>query len=254
MTEPRIHGLPSWVDLATPDPAVSAAFYGELFGWTIEAQVTAIGEYYVARAGRHEVGGMMEPATEGAPPVWTTFFTVADVDEAAVRAADLGGRVLQPPFAIPGDAPVAVIADPTGAMLALISSPETPAATWLTKLPGAVCWVELLTCDTSAAEGFYAAFFGWKSETELTGGHAYTMFRRNGFGFAGMMAMPDEVPAEAPAHWAVYFAVADCRSTAEAATRLGGSVLHPATEIDIGRFAVLADPHGATFHIMEFSG
>ena len=28
------NGIPSWVDLGSPDPDASAAFYGDLFGWT----------------------------------------------------------------------------------------------------------------------------------------------------------------------------------------------------------------------------
>ena len=67
-----------------------------------------------------------------------------------------------------------------------------------------------------------------------------------------MMMMPAEVPAEAPAHWAVYFTVDDCAVATKLAAELGGEVLRPTTEIGIGKFAVLADPQGATFDIMEF--
>jgi len=34
------NGVPSWIDLATPDPDASKAFYGELFGWTYEDEPT----------------------------------------------------------------------------------------------------------------------------------------------------------------------------------------------------------------------
>jgi predicted enzyme related to lactoylglutathione lyase len=66
-----------------------------------------------------------------------------------------------------------------------------------------------------------------------------------------MMMMPQEVPAEAPAHWTVYFAVSDCAAFEQKAAALGGQVLHSTTDIEVGKFAVLADPQGATFHLLE---
>ena len=156
----------------------------------------------------------------------------------------------QPPFDIPGDARVAVVADPSGAMLALIAGPR-PDGTYLSGESGAVCWVELLTRGPEAAEGFYTAVFGWKAVTEVTAGTGYTMFKLDDQEVAGMMMMPEQVPAEAPAHWAVYFAVADCAVAERKAAELGGQVLHPTTDIEVGKFAVLADPQGATFQLLE---
>ena len=34
------HGVPSWIDLATPDPTGAKAFYGALFGWHFDDQPT----------------------------------------------------------------------------------------------------------------------------------------------------------------------------------------------------------------------
>jgi predicted enzyme related to lactoylglutathione lyase len=67
-----------------------------------------------------------------------------------------------------------------------------------------------------------------------------------------MMSMPAEVPAEAPAHWAVYFAVGDCSASAAKTVELGGSILHPAQATAIGSFAVLEDPQGAVFQLMDY--
>jgi predicted enzyme related to lactoylglutathione lyase len=67
-----------------------------------------------------------------------------------------------------------------------------------------------------------------------------------------MMPMPAEVPAEAPAHWAVYFAVDECDASAARTADLGGSILHPAQAIAMGHFAVLEDPQGAVFQLMDY--
>lgn len=254
MIDAGTYGAANWVDLSTPDVAASTVFYQRLMGWDFDRQVTPMGEYFVARMGEREVGGMMEqgPELRGTPAVWTVFFYVEDIETTVAAVADAGGQVLEPPFDIPGDARVAVVADPTGAMFALISGPR-PDGIYLLRTPGSVCWVELLTRDPAAAESFYAAVFGWKGETTADG-TAYTMFELEGREVAGMMMMPEEVPPEAPAHWATYFAVTDCEAVAKRADELGGTVLHLPTEVEIGRFAVLADVHGATFHVLEFTG
>jgi predicted enzyme related to lactoylglutathione lyase len=66
-----------------------------------------------------------------------------------------------------------------------------------------------------------------------------------------MMRMPETVPGEAPSHWAVYFAVDDCAATASRAAELGGRVLFAPTEAGEDRFAVLEDPLGAVFSVLQ---
>lgn len=249
------HGALSWADLSTPDIVSALAFYRQLFGWDVRATASPMGEYFVGRIGEREVCGMMQQSAElqGQPAMWTTFFYVDDIDVAVRRTETAEGDVLEAPFEIPGNAQVAVVADPTGGMLALITGP-TPEAQYLSRMHGAVCWTELLTRDPAAAEGFYAMLFGWKAETQIVGRVAYTTFHLEGEEVAGMMMMPDEVPPEAPAHWAIYFAVDDCDATAARAAELGGAVLHAPTPTEGGAFAVLADPQGATFNLLEVVG
>ncbi len=58
--------------------------------------------------------------------------------------------------------------------------------------------------------------------------------------------------AEAPTMWCPYFSVADCDAAVERAKKLGGKVhVGPHDIPNIGRFAILADPQGATFAMMK---
>jgi len=50
--------------------------------------------------------------------------------------------------------------------------------------------------------------------------------------------------AEGPNHWHVYFAVADADAAAARISELGGSIMVPPFDIDIGRCAVAKDPWG----------
>jgi uncharacterized protein len=54
-----------------------------------------------------------------------------------------------------------------------------------------------------------------------------------------------------PPNWLPYFTVENVDGAACHAKRLGGRAMSPATEIHIGRFAVLADPQGAAFAVFE---
>lgn len=193
------------------------------------------------------------PELAGTPSVWTVFVVVDDMDAvlAAVRGAD--GAELQTPFEIPGGARVAVVADRSGAMFALISGGPEPGYPYFSTEVGAVCWAELMSADVDAATEFYEAVFGWTAETDETGPVPYTVCNLDGDAVAGIIRRPDDLPADVPDSWSVYVTVADCHATEQRALRLGGSIILSATPTPMGPFAVLADPAGAAFQIMEMA-
>jgi uncharacterized protein len=65
------------------------------------------------------------------------------------------------------------------------------------------------------------------------------------------MTMGPEMPASVPAHWLVYFSVANTDDTVERGQELGATVMSPAMDIPQGRFAILVDPQGATFGVIQ---
>jgi predicted enzyme related to lactoylglutathione lyase len=97
-----------------------------------------------------------------------------------------------------------------------------------------------------AAE-FYKKLFGWEPN-HMTGAMDYTEFKLNGQGIAGGMNPP--MPGIPPV-WTIYFATDDTDATVEKATSMGGTVFQPPTDIEPGRFAVLADPQGAMFNVIK---
>lgn len=248
-----VNGRVAWVDLSTPDVGRARRFYGDLLGWDFRVQQTDMGDYVVAHAGGREVAGMMAPAagTEASPSVWTTFVHVDDMEATLAAITEAGGRVEAVPFEIPGGARVAVVVDRTGAMFALISGGPTPDAAYFSEEPGAVCWVELMTSRVDDAIDFYGAVFGWSAETDSSGPLPYTVCRLDGRETGGIIGRPDHVPAEVPDSWSVYFTVDDCAHTERRATGLGGSVILASTPTPMGPFAVLADPMGAAFQVMQ---
>jgi len=182
------------------------------------------------------------------PATWTVFIRVDDLEESLLLLSDLGGRIIERPREIPELGRSAVVADPSGAVFSLAAfHPDFGLA--VRDEPGALTWCDLLTRDPVTAVAFYTSLFGWEADRDETTG--YTMFRLDGAPVAGMMAMPAEVPEEAPSHWLPYFGVADCEKSARRLEELGGTINHGPQRIGIGSFAIAEDPFGASFAILE---
>lgn len=251
------HGLPCWADLATPDPARAKDFYSALFGWQYTEPPTGDPDvgYVMAMLGDRPVAGMLpltdEMAASGVPPRWTCYVAVDDVDATTAEVEGAGGSVLRPPMDVVEAGRMALVADPTGAALGLWQGKQHKGALVVNE-PSAMCWIELTSPDPAKAAAFYEQLLGWTHQDlgeEM--GH-YVVFSAPGGGedgIAGAMAPPS--PAIPPS-WGVYFAVEDCDATGALAQVEGASMLLEPTDIPtVGRFAVLMDPTGAPFSILQ---
>ena len=118
------HGAFSWNELVTTDVASAKSFYKALLGWEWQ---DAPGDmaYALAKVKGQEVAGLValppEAESAGAPPAWGGYVTVDDVDKQAARAQQLGGKIIMPSRDIPNLGRFAIISDPQGAMLTLIT-------------------------------------------------------------------------------------------------------------------------------------
>ena len=119
----KTHGAFSWNELMTSDPAGAAAFYRQLFGWRIDEVNMGTGPYRVVHAGDAAVGGIMAmpPGAPPMPPAWGCYVTVADLDQTLATCKALGGKVAMQPMVVPNVGRVAVIQDPQGATLSVIT-------------------------------------------------------------------------------------------------------------------------------------
>jgi uncharacterized protein len=121
-------GAFSWCELMTTDTAAAKDFYSQLFGWAIVDRPMPGMMYHILNVGDREVGGLMAmppdvPAT--VPPRWGVYVTVDDVDASVKLVEQLGGLVKQPPMDIDGSMRFALIQDPQGALLSIISYKTT---------------------------------------------------------------------------------------------------------------------------------
>jgi uncharacterized protein len=247
-------GTPSWVDLSTPDVSAAAEFYGTLFGWQVQDSVPEAGGYRLADLRGKPVAGIGPQMQPGMPPAWATYIATADADATAKAVAEAGGQTFMAPMEVMDVGTMAVFADPTGAAFGVWQAGQHIGAGFVNE-PGSLSWNELATRQPEAAIPFYRDVFGWDSVTHEMDGSSYTEWLLDGRGsVAGMMPMDANIPAEVPAHWRVYFAVADADATVAKVTELGGAVHVPPMDIPQGRFAMLADPQGAAFNIIRLAG
>jgi uncharacterized protein len=251
-------GTFSWPELSTTDQKAGVAFYRGLFGWDLNEQPMGPGDTYSMFQMRGKPVGAaytMRPEEKqaGAPPHWNSYVTVANVDESAKKAASLGGKILAPPFDVMDAGRMAVIQDPTGAVFQIWQKNRSIGAQILNE-PGALCWTELTTSDTKAAETFYTGLFGWTPKHSApSAGMEYTEFSVNGQPGIGMMPKPSQMPAQIPSYWMPYFQVENTDASVTKATGLGGKVMVPAQDIPgTGRFAIVTDPQGAMFAVFQF--
>jgi predicted enzyme related to lactoylglutathione lyase len=175
-------GVPSWVDVSSPDVEASKRFYAGVFGWdALAGPVDETGGYAMFQRNGRTVAGLAPIQDENQPPMWSVY----------------------------------------------------------------------VATDVEGAKAFYAAVFDWQADDQEFGGTTYTMFNVGDVPVAGAMRTPSQVPDEVPAFWLSYFTVEDCDAAVAKVQELGGRTFGAPHSLEgVGRFAVVADPHGATFGVI----
>jgi uncharacterized protein len=256
MPEVTVHTphTPSWVDLASPDVAAATRFYGQLFGWEAQ-QVTGpeMGNYTFFKLRGKDVAAVGARMTPEEPIAWHVYIASDNIDQTAEKVRAAGGSVLMGPDDVMDAARIGFFSDPTGAAFGVVQA-RAHKGMGLVQEPNAFTWAELRTRDIAAAKTFYQQVFGWGAQSTPIGPGQpeYTEWKMDGQSVGGAMPMMQPYfPEQVPPHWLLYFQVENTDRSAEQATQLGARVLADPMDFPGGRFAVISDPHGATFGILE---
>jgi predicted enzyme related to lactoylglutathione lyase len=247
-------GAFAWVELGTTNQAAAKQFYSALFGWATDDLPMGPGSFYTmfSLEGRHTGACYTlqpEMLAHGVPPHWMLYVAVDSADPVAQRAASLGAKVLAGPFDVFEAGRMAVFEDPTGAHIS-VWQPNKNQGLGIAGVPGTLCWADLMTSDVQRAAAFYSGLFGWKLEKGKDGGPYLHI--RNGEQYIGGVPPAGSAGPGVPPHWSIYFQVSNCDASAAKATQLGArTYMPPATMEGVGRWAVLADPQGASFSIFQ---
>jgi len=228
------------------DGEKAKAFYGDLFGWTWTGGDAEYGGYLNAEKEGRQVAGLGPLMAEGDSPAWTTYFATDDAAATVGRIRDAGGTVVVEPMEVGPMGTMVIALDPQGNAFGLWQS-GTHTGVQRFNEPGSLVWNESAVDDTASARTFYGAVFGFEWDPMEMDGMDYATFRTGDRPLGGLgQAQPG-----LPKGWTVGFAVASTDAAVSATETAGGKVLHPAEDTQFGRFAVLEDPWGAPFSVMQ---
>ena len=175
-----------------------------------------------------------------------------DVNAAEKVALQNAAKVLFEPHSIPDRGREAVFADPQGAVFAVLASssgdpPDVLAA------PGEWIWISLITRDPDTATAFYQGLFDYEVfELPASEGVQHLLLASDNYARASVNTLPANRPNAHP-HWLNYVRVEDTVKMTAKVVALGGRVLvEPRIDRHGGKVAVVADPLGAPFGLLEW--
>lgn len=117
------HGEVAWIECASADVDATRAHYERVCGWTFEGmEMPQGGTYWVASLDGKMVAGVMskDAIPNDVPPHWLVYLEVADIQKAVGDAAASGGNIMREPFEIPGVGQIAIVAEPSGAVIGFL--------------------------------------------------------------------------------------------------------------------------------------
>jgi uncharacterized protein len=123
----------------------------------------------------------------------------------------------------------------------------------MSKNHGTFVWYDVMTSDSKAAQSFYQGVIGWDAKDSGMADRSYTILSVGPTMVGGLMPIPEEARAMgAGPTWMGYIGVDDVDAYAARVKTAGGAVHRGCQDIPgIGRFAVVADPHGAAFILFK---
>ena len=249
---PWPEGTPCWVDLSIDDLPKAIAFYQGLFGWDIQQGGPEVGGYAMALLDGKAAAGIGPKMMPDAPSAWTTYLATTDADATAAKIKGAGGQILMGPMDVMDVGRMAVATDITGAAFGIWQA-RSHSGAQIANAPGAQAWNEQFSRDFEGAKAFYAAVFGYSFGDMSTAEFSYATLLLGGREVGGIGAYPADTPASQPAVWGTYFGTADTDESVATATKLGGTLIRPATDSPYGRMATVTDDQGAMFSLISIS-
>ncbi|MBD0744548.1 VOC family protein [Streptomyces sp. CBMA152] len=246
-------GTPCWADAMFSDVEKAKSFYSDVLGWTFGEANSEYGNYTQAYANGKAVAAIVPPMSgQEGQSAWCLYLASPDVAATAKKITDNGGEVLMQPMQVGDFGSMAIAREPSGAVFGVwqAGSHEGFEAKGV---PGAYCWAEVFTRDPAKVDTFLPAVFPYSAKQMQDDAADFRVFSAGGDMVLGRMKMGEEFPPEVPPYVNVYFAVDNCDTAVEKATKQGGILRFGPMDTPFGRFAALTDSQGAAFSVIDMS-
>lgn len=247
-------GSPCWVELATPDPDQSMRFFHALFEWQYQRVQDADGQDYLVALLEDEPVAGLRPHRQAVLD-WTVYLAVRDITATGERVHQLGGSVLRTrELELPGVGTTALIEDPSGATVGLVR----PSTDWgfTAGIANSFVWLEFVTRQATEADRFFGSLFGY-TQTQFGDGRRmdYVVYSVETSNVLGRVRMDSGAPTDVPPRWIAHFLVTPGRfdETLYRARRMGARLRFQPYTSSLGRVAVLSDPVGTRFALIDAS-
>ena len=254
-TNQRLIGKFVWFDLFTHDLQSTSLFYEALFGWSFE-ETNSKGEIVKTILNNGVPIANAVYIKQQDPNVnesqWLSYISVEDVDKATKVADKNNGTVYFKPQDLKNRGRVSAVIDPQKAIFGLVTATggdPLDSDFLVNQFLGSELW----TKNPDDALKFYNMLAGY--EQKLIDIKADLKYRRlvvNDRFCGGLMKLPwdDVKPA-----WIPYVSVENTLEIAEKAKKLGGKIIvEKDSAVQEGSIAIIADPSGAVFAIIQMSG
>nr|WP_237302688.1 VOC family protein [Streptomyces sp. S063] len=188
---------------------------------------------------------------EGRARSWCLYLASRDTAATAARVRENGGEILVEPMEVGAFGTMALARDPGGAVFGIWQGNVHEGFETEMGAPGGYCWAEVFTRDAKAVDTFYLAVFPYTERKMDDATMDFAVFEVQAQPVLGRMAMDSGFPPEVPSYVNVYFAVPDCDAAVARATERGGVLHYGPMDSPFGRFAVLGDPQGVAFSVID---
>src|SRR5215212_424169 len=242
---PWPNGTPCWIDYGASDVDAAKDFYGGLFGWEFTGVDPEYGGYEIATRNGESAAGLSPLMDPGDSPGWTTYFAADDARAVANRIREAGGMVVVEPMDVGPMGTMAIALDPQHNAFGLWQAGQNTGVRVYNE-PGALVWNEAAVDAPASAREFYSAVFGFVFD-ELPGAEGYATFAIGGNPLGDLRGLQPG----SPKGWTACFAVESVDDTVARVEAAGGKVTRAPEDTEYGRFAVLEDPWGAPFSVMQ---
>lgn len=247
-----LSGSPCWLELITAQPTEAMAFYQRVMGWEYEQRTDSDGEpYYVATLVGEPVAAI-RPGEESLPD-WTVYLATPDLQATVKQSELLGGRTIDLAHGVPKVGLKAIIEAPAGAAFGVVQL--APDWGFTAGMPNSLVWAELITHLASQADQYFGELFGYTGRQFGDGGDDdYMVWYVGEDSVIGRVRMMPGTPPDVPARWIAHFRTPLDREFDDAvvvAHEAGARLRFPAYTSELGKVAMMSDPTGARFALID---